>query len=286
MSYDRDLMSGDSPDTFAKIARSALSRTAHLVASKLDSRQQGTAAQEAPVSDADIYESLYEAHAQIEGDETVVGDLSLGRIELEIVQDHGLKPDHTLVDLGCGIGRLASEVVSYLSSDGAYIGTDVSHSLLARAKNRLADLSPPPACSVSWSKQLGNIFPMEEDSVDMICAFSVFTHIEHEDAYALLRDGRRIVRPGGKFVFSCLPMDLSDARYHFWRSAQMSVTERWSTVRNVTTSMDLMNTILAMAGWEPDSWTTGNPDRFGQSVCSAKPLPDDQLERRPNPWEL
>lgn len=299
MSYDRQPMTPEQ-DSFYKIVRSAGGRTIRLIAAKLERRfapppplpagdpaPQVTASDgQSDLSGADIYEKLYETHARIEGDETVVGDLALGRIEVEILQDAGLKPNHTLLDLGCGIGRLGCEIIPYLDASGGYIGTDISDSMLRGAERRRAELVPDPACPVRWIKQVGNSFPLEDDSVDMICAFSVFTHIEHEDAYALLTDGRRIIRPGGCFVFSCLPMDLSDARFHFWGSAQMDVTRRWSTVRNVTTSINFMNAISHMAGWEPETWIPGNRERFGQSVCVLRPLPDEVLAARENPWEL
>lgn len=281
MSYDHQHMGGADRDTFSRIARSAGLRVARLVAARLESNGARR-----PGAKPDIYESLYEAHAREQEDNTVVGDLSLAPIEHEIVQEHGLKPDQTLVDLGCGIGRLACEVVPWLEPGGAYIGTDVSETMLKRAERRLAEVVPSPACSVRWIKQVGRTFALEANSVDMVCAFSVFTHIEHEDAYAFLCDARRVVRPSGRFIFSCLPMDMSDSRFFFHISAQMDVTERWKSVRNVATSIDMMDWISAMAGWEPESWATGNRERFGQAVCVLKPLPDETMASRPNPWEF
>lgn len=38
----------------------------------------------------------------------------------------------------------------------------------------------------------------------MICAFSVFTHLHHEESFLYLRDARRALKPGGKFIFSFL----------------------------------------------------------------------------------
>lgn len=285
MSYDLGFMLGKARDTFVKVARSVALYTARFTVARLDpGAAAGGAAQ--PTQPPDIYESLYEAHAQSQGDETVVGDLSLAPIEHEIVQDAGLKPSHTLLDLGCGIGRLACEVIPWMESGGGYIGTDVSESMLSRAEQRVAAVAPNPAPSVRWIKQVGRSFPLESASVDMVCAFSVFTHIEHEDAYGFLCEARRIIRPDGRFVFSCLPMDLLDSRFLFHHSAQLGVTQRWNTVRNVATSIDLMNILSEMAGWEPESWTPGNRERFGQSVCVLKPLPDEKIASRPNPWEI
>lgn len=287
MSCDRDSTDLRPQDSLGQILKEAGLRTARLIAYKLEPPQPPAPSPSGVFAPGtDLYETLYESHVQSEGDETVVGDLALGPIELEILQDCGLEPNHTLLDLGCGIGRLACVVVPWLEAAGAYIGTDVSPTMLARAERRLAETVAQPACSVRLLKQEGNAFPLEPGSVDMVCAFSVFTHIEHEDAYALLQDARRIIRPGGRFVFSCLPLDIHDARYHFWSSAQRSLAERWSSVRNVTTTVDLMDKISAMAGWEPESWVPGDPKRFGQSVCTLKPIPEELIARRANPWDV
>ncbi|CAN5872276.1 hypothetical protein BH23ACT12_BH23ACT12_00110 [soil metagenome] len=289
MSYDRVFMPSSRRDTAVRIARAATLHAAQFAVRKLEpaaARSANGAGPAGPENEPDIYESLYEAHAQSQGDETVVGDLSLAPIEREIVQDAGLKPNQTLLDLGCGIGRLACEVIPWMQDGGGYIGTDVSESMLTRAEQRVAAVVPSPACSVRWIKQVGRSFPLEPNSVDMFCAFSVFTHIEQEDAYGFLCEARRVVCPDGRFVFSCLPMELSDSRFLFHGSAQMDVTARWNTIRNVTTSVDMMNLISNMAGWEPVSWTPGNRERFGQSVCVLKPLADEVLAARPNAWEL
>ena len=112
-------MSAAGRNTFSRRARSAALRAARSVVERLDRRfgdgPPGTKRrQDSPDGPLAVYESLYDAHAESEGDLTVVGDITLGRVELEILQQHGLQPDHTLLDFGCGIGRLACEVVPWL----------------------------------------------------------------------------------------------------------------------------------------------------------------------------
>lgn len=46
--------------------------------------------------------------------------------------------------------------------------------------------------------------PAEDDSADMVCAFSVFTHLLHEQSFVYVEDCRRVLRGGGKLVFSFL----------------------------------------------------------------------------------
>src|SRR5262249_14735578 len=112
---------------------------------------------------------------------------------------------------------------------------------------------------------------------DLLCAFSVFTHMEHEDTYRYLCEARRIVRPGGQMIYSCLPMTLEYARQVFLHQAARSMTERWREVRNVVTSVDLMDSIATMAGWRAVHWIRGDENysrlpgfegwQVGQSVC-------------------
>jgi SAM-dependent methyltransferase len=47
--------------------------------------------------------------------------------------------------------------------------------------------------------------PLLDASADVICAFSVFTHMEHEDSWRFLADALRVIRLGGHFVFSMSP---------------------------------------------------------------------------------
>ena len=213
----------------------------------------------------DTYEELYERHArEVKIDQVVgSGDFDLiGRIELGLLKMEGLQPEHTLVDLGCGIGRLAVHVIPALSG-GSYIGIDISETMLKRAKARITQTLPNPSCSITWIKQTRSHFTLTERSVDMMCAFSVFTHMEHEDSYRYLRDALRIVKPLGRFIFSCLPLTLPFSKEVFLNSANMDLKTRWRNVRNVTTSVDYMEEIARLAGWTPLRWYAGDEANIG-----------------------
>jgi ubiquinone/menaquinone biosynthesis C-methylase UbiE len=208
----------------------------------------------------DIYRKLYEEHAALtRGNESIGdGDFDLiGRLELNLLRAEGLLPHHTLFDLGCGIGRMAVHAVPYLSA-GAYVGADVAASLLTQAEKRVKAAGTPGGCKVSWQVQTSSAIPLPAGSVDMLCAFSVFTHLEHEDSYRYLVEARRVVRPGGKVVFSCLPLELPVARDFFLLQAGVEFDRRWAEVRNVATSRDMMNALAEMAGWRVERWYAGN----------------------------
>ncbi len=120
----------------------------------------------------------------------------IGAVEHALLVQHGLEPHHYVVDVGCGSGRLAGALAGYLT--GRYLGTDVVPALLDSARK----LAGRPG----WRFELapGLSIPEADDAADVVCFFSVFTHLLHEDSYVYLRDARRAVRPGGKVVFSFL----------------------------------------------------------------------------------
>jgi SAM-dependent methyltransferase len=124
---------------------------------------------------------------------------ALGEVEKQLLIALGLLPEHTLVDVGCGSGRLAKALVPYLVS-GRYLGTDVVRELLDYARQ---------GCPPSWRFELVEDIriPFQDNSADFATFFSVFTHLLHEESYCYLLEARRVVKPGGKIVFSFLEFE-------------------------------------------------------------------------------
>ncbi len=109
---------------------------------------------------------------------------------------HGLRPSDYLIDVGCGSGRLAKPLSEYLT--GKYLGIDVVPDLLAFARKLVA--------RPDWRFELasGLTIPENDRQADMVCFFSVVTHLLHEESYAYLREAKRVLKPGGKIVLSFL----------------------------------------------------------------------------------
>jgi cyclopropane fatty-acyl-phospholipid synthase-like methyltransferase len=181
--------------------------------------------------------------------------------------EKGLRPDSDLLDFGCGIGRLAKFAIPYLVS-GSYTGVDVAPTMIERARASFGTTGA--GCRVEWAVQAEARFDFRPESFDMICAFSVFTHIEHEDTYRYLADARRIVRPDGLFVLTCLPIQTAWGRRAFLDSARGGLEERWRAVRNVATSMDLMASVASLAGWQVLPFELADQ---GQTVAALSPDP-------------
>jgi ubiquinone/menaquinone biosynthesis C-methylase UbiE len=210
------------------------------------------------------YEELYEARIQATSPDVAIGSGRLpfdlvGKLELEVLKREGLKPADTLVDLGCGSGRLAAPAIPSLAG-GHYVGIDISRAMLDAARKRIEETVPEPPCRVSWIHQTTPVFALETDSVDMVCAFSVINHMEHEDAFLYFKEALRILRPGGRFVFSCLPINTERAREVFFKLASMDMQTRHRKVRHVVTSKELITDIVRLAGWTPVRWYDGDEE--------------------------
>ncbi len=121
---------------------------------------------------------------------------AVGVLELGTLKHFGLKPDNYLVDVGCGSGRLASQLSGYLS--GKYLGIDIVPDLLAYAR------SITKRDDWRFEEAKGLVIPEQDNQADMVCFFSVVTHLLHEQSYVYLQEAKRVLKPGGKIVFSFL----------------------------------------------------------------------------------
>ena len=119
---------------------------------------------------------------------------SFGVIQRELLIQCGLERKSYLIDVGCGSGRLANALVEYLQ--GKYLGIDIVPELLDYARN---------LCNrADWRFELGEglTIPEQDGAADMVSFFSVFTHLLHEHSYLYLQEARRVLRSGGKVVFT------------------------------------------------------------------------------------
>jgi ubiquinone/menaquinone biosynthesis C-methylase UbiE len=144
---------------------------------------------------------LVEAHGRDAAMEWVVGGQydQIGILESSALRTLGLRSTDTLVDIGCGSGRLPFKLRDYLS--GRFIGTDILDQALAYADERCArpDWRFIPHFLPS--------IPIEGEIADFVTFFSVFTHLLDEDIFRFLAEAHRVLKPGGHVVFSFLDFE-------------------------------------------------------------------------------
>jgi ubiquinone/menaquinone biosynthesis C-methylase UbiE len=220
-------------------------------------------------------QGLDEAMARAIGTSSLVEFHRSGQMELDLLVQSGLRPDDYLVDVGCGSGRLTSKLAG--RHTGRYLGTELSPELLDYA--RLA--APDP----SWRFEVvdGLRIPEQDDVVDMVCFFSVLTHLRHEESYLYLEEARRVLKPGGRIVFSFL--DFSQGNHRLVFEATVDARRKGDDLHvNQFVSVDAIEVWARMLGMEVEAVHGGakpyirlsasphyeegeTTDSLGQSAC-------------------
>jgi SAM-dependent methyltransferase len=122
--------------------------------------------------------------------------LAVGKLEYHLLRSRGLKDNHLVVDVGCGSGRLACQLAPFPNL--RYIGCDVVPRLLEYAE----ELCERPDWQFVHTD--GVTIPCDTGVADIVCFFSVFTHLPQEDIYRYFREAHRTLKPGGIMIMSFL----------------------------------------------------------------------------------
>jgi SAM-dependent methyltransferase len=151
-----------------------------------------------------LVKSLKQAHDTDRAMKLAVGGEfeAIGILELETLKHFGLQEDAYVIDVGCGSGRLAKPLSQYLT--GRYLGIDIVPELVGYARQIVG--------KPDWRFEVaqGLIIPEKDEAADFVCFFSVFTHLLHEQTYVYLQEAKRVLKPGGKIVFSFLDFMVPD----------------------------------------------------------------------------
>ncbi len=118
-----------------------------------------------------------------------IDDIKLG------IQLCGSKDSIHVVEIGCGDGRDAAEIVSRVST---YVGVDPSEGLLEIARKRLPDATFVKADALSY------VYP---ENTDVIYAFASLLHINKSDMKLALEKASKCLRSGGIYYISLKERD-------------------------------------------------------------------------------
>jgi len=135
-----------------------------------------------------------------------------------LIEEAGLRPHERILDVGCGLGRLALPLKRYLDENGRYEGFDVREKAVRWARRRVArrdrrlrfrhidvfNGSYNPSGSVRPSELR---FPYADGAFDLVVLFSIFTHMVADDLRHYLAEIARVLAPGGRCMATFRLMD-------------------------------------------------------------------------------
>ena len=121
----------------------------------------------------------------------------VGFMEEEAIRRHHSLPGSYVVDLGCGVGRLTNYLLS--ADVSRYLGTDILPEILSQAAS-LAKGRDEFRFDIAKDCAIAE----QDNQADIVCAFSLITHLLDEEVFLYFRECARVLKPGGIAVFSFL----------------------------------------------------------------------------------
>lgn len=132
-----------------------------------------------------------------------------GKRLLNLLEKYGrLKPSHRVLDVGCGIGRVAVPLTKYLNKNGSYEGFDIVKSGILWCQKKISmnysnfnfrhiDLQNDLYNLRTDAKAKNHVFPYDDNEFDLVYLFSVFTHMLPDDVENYIGQINRVLKHGG-----------------------------------------------------------------------------------------
>lgn len=198
----------------------------------------------------------------------------------EVLERLPLEGDETVLDAGCGTGRVTELLLARLPR-GRVVALDASAAMLAQARERLA----PFGDRVTYVQaSLEGPLPLEPASVDAVLSTATFHWVLNHDAMfaslgaALRPNGWLVAQCGGfgniaKFLAVARSVDPTFTKAHNFQTPEAT------TARLEASGFDRIETWLSDA---PTRFERGEPlEAFLQTVClrpNVDQLPPDERE--------
>jgi ubiquinone/menaquinone biosynthesis C-methylase UbiE len=192
--------------------------------------------------------------------------VSFGNIQVQVLKFYGLQNGMTIYDLGCGSGRTA-QALSRANWTGNYLGHDVDERLISFLNAHSGGFKSTTHTELSVLA--------ESATIDLVFHWSVFTHLFLEEIYIYLEEIFRVLKPGGRHVFSFLNLENSE---HF-DSIFLSRVKAFKDQTNLPVLDTFMNQneiklLLEKIGFKDIYFESGNDSKnhpaFGQDIVSMR----------------
>ncbi|MEU7892501.1 class I SAM-dependent methyltransferase [Nonomuraea sp. NPDC049152] len=127
--------------------------------------------------------------------------LKIGKTQFDYLVQHGLSPEHRMLEIGCGNLRAGRLFIDYLAP-GHYYGLDISPDILFAAQQTLADFGLQdklPRLTPVHDLRFGFL---PDEFFDVVHAHSVFSHSPLHVIEECFAHVGRVMKPDGWFDFT------------------------------------------------------------------------------------
>ena len=133
--------------------------------------------------------------------------LGLDRTRRHLLRQADLRPGHRVLDIGCGTGTLAV-LAKGLYPQVEVVGVDPDHKALARAARK----ARRAGVSIQLERGFADALGHPDGSFDRVFSSFMFHHLERDEKARMLREARRVLKPGGSLHL--LDFDGPDSEGH------------------------------------------------------------------------
>ncbi len=133
----------------------------------------------------------------------------IGLEKITLLKQYGFRKNSSLLDLGCGYGRLPYAMIASLNYTGQYLGLDILPRHIRWCQDVLTSRHPHYRFAVidvqndRYNPQglmdaRAFTFDLPAACFDFVCLFSVFTHMHEPEIAHYLSEILRVLKPDGK----------------------------------------------------------------------------------------
>ncbi len=138
-----------------------------------------------PAAGRDLFLPLYDPLTKL---------LGADRARQVLIDQAKLEPGQKVLDVGCGTGTLVLQIRRSVPS-AETVGLDPDPKALARARRK----AKRQGAAVRFDEGFADALPYPDASFDRAFSSMMFHHVEGDDKVKMLREVRRVLRPGGSF---------------------------------------------------------------------------------------
>lgn len=187
-----------------------------------------------------------------------------GKELVALLTRNGLEPDHRVLDIGCGIGRVAFALKDVLSPNGSYDGFDIDARAVRWCVENITPRNPRFRFTHVDAKAIEYRFPANDAGFDFAFATSVFTHLSMDESRHYFHEAHRVLRPGGILVATVFMWDGTPSTFEFpVDNGDHRLKDANEPRRGIAFLDSSIDTLLPPADWSDVRITRGGWQRGG-----------------------
>ncbi len=210
------------------------------------------------------------------GDDDVL--LSTGQYTADqVVAALDLQPDDRVLELGCGVGRIGTELAKRV---GHWHGVDISEKMIEVAGDRLQGFDNAAVDVLERTR----LDPAADESLDKAYSVAVFIHMDKEDLFLYLEDLYRTLKPGGRIYFDTWnishPVGFKRFAYEVGRFRDQPLVARKDVARNQFSCPQEIEIFLKQAGFDVAMMLADSPWIQAVAVKPGGKEPMDSIKEK------